>query len=306
MLFKNLSVFNCDLSSLDLYPVNIAIRLEGELMNFRKTPIMDIEVSSVGWVSPNNDDLLVTLTNGILLFRLAIEKRTIPKSFIDKQVEIRANTLNEEQGFMPGRVARKKIREEVIDEMTPRAFPVTKYVNVMVNIREKILMIDSATPSVVDEVVRYILKSGTTLPIQTVPFGKSISSSFYEWVSDTVPDGFTFDDSLAIVTQTGKITYKDAKLVREELNRQISAGSSIAALAMTYEVYEADLLHFVLTSNGTFRSIKGSPSLGSQFSSNPDDYKPNIVLACDAMTKLVKSVWSELVANKIDDEDGLI
>lgn len=303
MLFKNLTVFNCDLSSLRIAPVDIAIKIQSEFSNFQKTPIMDIEVSSVGWVSPNNDDLLVTLTNDILLFRLAIEKRTIPKAFIDKEVEVLARKFNEEEGFMPGRVARKKMREDMIDEMTPRAFPVTKCVNVMVNIREKILMIDSATPSVVDEVVKYILKSGTTLPIQTAPFGKVPQSVFYEWVSDTVPEGFTFDDSLAIVTQTGKITYKDAKLVSEELNRQISAGSSIAALAMTYEVHEADMLHFVLTSNGTFRSIKGSPSLGTQFSSNPDDYEPNIVLACDAMTKLVKAVWSELAANKIDDGD---
>lgn len=170
-------------------------------------------------------------------------------------------------------------------------------------------MIDSATPSVVDEVIKYILKSGTALPIQSVPFGKPLHSAFYEWVSEFPPDGFTFDDTLAIITQTGKITYKDAKLVSEELNRQISAGSSITALAMTYEVHEADMLHFVLTTSGTFRSIKGSASLGSRITSNPDDFEANIVLASDAMSKLVKAVWFELDANKIEvseNDDELV
>lgn len=309
MLFKNITVFNCDMSAHIKSHGQIASKIANEFSKLKKIPIMDIEVSSVGWVSPTNDDLLVSLTSGILLFRLAIEKRSIPKSFIDKEVEVRAREFEKENTYAPGRVARKKMREEVIDEMTPRAFPVTKYVNVMVNIREKILMIDSATPSVVDEVIKYILKSGDTLPIQTVPFGKPLPSMFYEWVAEFTPDGFTFDDTLAMVTQTGKITYKDAKLVNEELGRQIASGSTITALAMTYEVHEADMLHFVLTTSGAFRSIKGSASLGSKITSNPDDFEANIVLAADAMTSLVKAVWSELDANKIEtsaDEDELV
>lgn len=299
MLFKNISVLNCNIGD---KPLTLSVELEKAFSKLKKDSIGDLEVVSSGWVSPNNTDRLVHLSNGILMFRLAIEKRSIPKSFLDKAVVERAKKFEIENGFAPGRVARKKLKEDVTDELLPRAFPITKYVNVIVDTKAKLMLIDTSTSSIYDEVVKHILKCTNLLPIESVTFKNPLSGTFYEWIADGAPSGFTYDDSLKLTTTNGKVTYKDTQLLTDELYRQVSIGSHVSALAMTFEVSDEDQIHFVIDSNAVFRSVKGSESLGRQFTSNPDDFNANLLLATGAMSELVQVVFSELGTVKFTDE----
>lgn len=302
-MFKNASVFN----------FNFKHRLFSEFeLEFRKqqyTPIGSSEIVSIGWVPPKSDgNLLHTVSPHLHTMRLAIEKRTIPSSVINRELEKKCVEFFVENGFRMGRVAKKNLKEDVIAELIPRAFPVLKLVNIIINLKTKMLIIDTASSTVVDDVIKYILKATSDVEISSVPFERRPSENFGVWVEEQ-PPGFYFDDTFTITTSNGKVVFKDTQVITDEVLRQRSVGGVVSSIGMTYEYNTDDIdvaaehINFVINEGGTFRSIKYPESLKSLFTSKDEEFNGNIILCNDILTKLIGDTYFNLGANKKPIED---
>jgi recombination associated protein RdgC len=184
------------------------------------------------------------------------EKKLLPAAVINEATDARCAELEEQQGFKPGRKQRKEVREAVTDELLPRAFSTSSYTRVWIDPVNGWFVIDSATPSKCDAILRAFLKSFDKFPITGLRVNRSPVASMTDWVaSDEAPYNFTVDNETELRgTGEGKATvrYIRHSLDADDLGRHINAGKQCTRLALTW----ADRISFVLTEDLTLKRVE--------------------------------------------------
>jgi recombination associated protein RdgC len=219
-------------------------------------PASSNELLRQGWEAPRPAGDLVHVVNGQFLLKLTTDSKVLPAAVINQATKARAAELEEAQGFAPGKKAMKELRERVADELLPRAFTKRDSTLVWIDPKNGWLVVDAASPSKADEVIRLLLKSVDKLPIESLRVQRSPVGVMTEWLqSDEAPSGFTVDmDATLQATGESKaqVQWKRHTLEAAELGRHIAAGKQCIRLAMTWD----SKISFVLTENLTVKSLK--------------------------------------------------
>jgi recombination associated protein RdgC len=250
MWFKNLQIYR-----LPAPWAMTATQLESSLAPQAFAPCQTGDMQSTGWASPRNNGMLVHSVNRQMLIRLDTEKKLLPASVINQVTKARAAELEEQQGFAPGRKQLKEVKEQVADELLPRAFPVRRSTFIWIDPVNGWLVVDSSSPSKADEVLKLLLKSIDKLPLETLHVAQSPVAAMTDWLaSDEAPGGFTVDQDTELrASGESKATVKYVRhtLEAEDVRRHIVAGKQATKLAMTW----ADKISFVLTESLTIKRI---------------------------------------------------
>src|SRR5258708_19923048 len=136
-------------------------------------PGNSVEMQSHGWASPRAKDSLVYSLNGQMLLVFRAEKKLLPASVVTHVTKARALELEEQQGFKPGRKQLRELKEQVTDELLPRAFSIRRDTRVWIDTVNGWLVIDAASPALADDVRSMLVKSIDQLPLATVPVALS-------------------------------------------------------------------------------------------------------------------------------------
>lgn len=249
-MFKNLSIYRLP-KQWDI----TAAKIEASLAPHAFQPCTSIEQMSSGWVSPRDNGQLVSEVSGQIIIMLGMEKKLLPSSVINQVTKIKAAEIEEQQGFKPGRKQLKELKEQVTDDLLPRAFSVWSSVKVWIDRRNGFLVIDTASPAKSDLVLKHLFKSIDSLPLITLVTRQSPVSSMTDWLaSDEAPGGFTVDQDTELRSNTeGKATVRFVRhtLDPDDVNRHITAGKQCTRLAMTW----AGRISFVLTENLVIKRV---------------------------------------------------
>jgi recombination associated protein RdgC len=206
-----------------------------------------LDMQTQGWVSPRDNGMLVHTVNRQLLLQLGTEKKLLPSTVINQVTKARAVELEEQQGFKPGRKQMKELKEQVTDELLPRAFSIRRSTFVWIDPVNGWLVVDAASPAKADEVFKLLLKSLEVLPFASLRTERSPQSAMTDWLAaDEAPAGFTVDQDTELrSTNEGKATVRYVRhtLEAEDVRRHIAAGKQCTRLALTW----ADRVSFVLT-----------------------------------------------------------
>jgi recombination associated protein RdgC len=214
-----------------------------------------VEMQSHGWASPRDNDSLVYSLNGQMLLVFRTEKKLLPASVVTQVTKARAAELEEQQGFKPGRKQMRELKEQVTDELLPRAFSIRRDTRVWIDCKNGWLVIDAASQAVADEVRGLLVKSMDQLPLGTVRVTQSPVAAMTEWLlSGEGPAGFTLDQDTELRSPTegnATVRYVGHTLDAEDMRRHIEAGKQCMRLAMTWN----DRVSFVLTPSLTIKRI---------------------------------------------------
>src|SRR5690606_1217007 len=146
MWFKNLKVFRLAPSwsiSLDA--------LESALEKHAYRPGNSLEMQNLGWVPPFENSGLAYALQGQIFLSLRAEKKLLPATVINQFARARAQEIEEQQGFKPGRKQMKEIKEQITDELLPKAFSVYRDTRVWIDTKNRWLIIDAAAAAKSDE-----------------------------------------------------------------------------------------------------------------------------------------------------------
>ena len=250
-MFKNLIVFRLtqkwDITAEDLHY---------QLSRIQFAACASSEMQSQGWSSPRDNDRLVHSVNHQFLITLTTEKKLLPSSVINEVTKARADELEEQQGFYPGRKAMKDLKERVTDELLPRAFAVKKNTNVWIDPINRWLVIDSSSAARADEVIKLLLKCCDKLPLEGLRVKLSPQAAMTSWLAgNEAPKGFTIDQDTkltAITEDKATVKYTRHTLDPDDIKHHIAAGKQCTELAMTWD----DRISFVLTDNLTIKRVK--------------------------------------------------
>ncbi|WP_423680220.1 recombination-associated protein RdgC [Undibacterium sp. WLHG33] len=230
--------------------------LSDMLARFEFTPCGASEEQSYGWTYPRPDGDFVYSSNGQWLLNFRTEKKLLPASVVNEVAKQRAAAIAEEQGFAPGRKAMKDIKERTRDELLPRAFTTITDVKVWIDPINGWLVVDTASPTKADEIMKVMLKAIDRLPISGFSVKTAPSSAMTSWLTENeAPAGFTIDQEaeLSSVTEDkATVRYVRHTLDEAEVARHIGAGKQCKKLALTWN----DRISFVLDATLSIRKVK--------------------------------------------------
>src|SRR5690625_2082089 len=125
------------------------------------------EVNS-GWIPPKENGNLVHDVDGQYLLALRTEKKLLPATVVNQFAKTRAIEIEDQQGYKPGRKQMKDLKEQIRDELLPKAFSLYKDTNLWIDTRNKWVAIDSASSGPADEIIGLLTKVLQPFPLTPV------------------------------------------------------------------------------------------------------------------------------------------
>ena len=202
---------------------------------------------SRGWVSPRKDGTLVFSLGRQWLIALSVEQRLLPSSVVNEEVNERAEAIEAQQGYAPGRKQLKEMRERVTEELMPRAFTRRRRTFVWIDPQNGWFAVDAATPSKAEEVIEHLRHSLDDFPLTMIHTKLSPQSAMADWLAGgEAPEGFTIDRDCEVKAcgeEKSAVAYKHHALEGEEIKAHLANGKLPTKLALTWD----DRISFVLT-----------------------------------------------------------
>lgn len=242
MWFKNLQMFRLSAG----WSIG-ANELEDMLAKQAFAPCGGADMQSQGWVPVRDKGSLVHTVNRQILLRFCTEKKLLPASVINQATKAKVEEAEEQQGYKPGKKQRKEIKEQVTDELLPRAFAVSSSTHVWIDPVHGWLVVDAASPTKTDDVFKWLLRSIPALPVASLRVVRAPGEAMTNWLElDEAPAGFTVDQDAelrSIGENRATVKYTHHTLEADDTRRHIKGGKRCTKLALTWN----DRVSFVLT-----------------------------------------------------------
>lgn len=293
MWFKNLQIYRLS-APWTMTPEQLAAKLAPQAF----TPCTSLDLQSQGWISPRENGMLVHTVNRQMLILLGTEKKLLPATVINQVAKARAAELEEQQGFQPGRKQMREIKEQVADELLPRAFSIQRNTWTWIDPVNGWLVVDAASPAKADEIFKLLLKSIDKLPFETLRVARSPQACMTDWLSaNEAPSGFTVDQDTelrAAGESKATVRYVRHTLEPEDVRRHIASGKQCTRMAMTW----ADRISFVLTESLAIKRIAPLDVLkeGTDSSTKNDDerFDSDMMLMSGELSRMLTALVDAL------------
>ena len=254
MWFKNLQIYR-----LTAPWTASAQALEAQLSHHPLRACGAYELQTQGWASPRDDGALVYAINGQLLIKLGMEKKLLPSSVIKESVRTKSQELENAQGFKLGKKQMRDLKNQITDELLPRAFNVRRNTWAWIDAKNSRLVVDAASPSKADEVIGMLNKSLNDLSLERLDTAISPTIAMTAWLGATdarksVPHGFTIDQETELqspLDEKATVRFVRHSLEPADVQRHIAGGKRCTRLALTW----ANRVSFVLTESFTVKRI---------------------------------------------------
>lgn len=251
MFFRNLTCFR--------FPVSLDLAdLESRLADCALKPVGPLELSSRGFVPPFGRDAEAyahRVGNAVWL-SVGGEDRLLPAAVVNDQLAKKLAALEEREGRKPGGRARKRLKEELVQELLPRAFVRPTRTDALLDLGHGVCVVDTASRKTGEAVVseiRRALGSFPALPLNAEVAPRGVLTG---WLAgDPLPAGLTLGDECELrdpADQGAVVKVQRMELQSDEIAHHLEAGKQVARLALTLD----DHVSFVLGEDLVVRKFK--------------------------------------------------
>lgn len=248
MWFKNLSIYKVAITSAAIQNLNAALE------KHRFAPCLPSQAESVGFVPPREHGDLAHVVGGQVLLCIQCEKKTVPSKVVERELQKKCAELAQQQGYTPGRKARKEIKERIIDELLTRAFAIPGQLRVWIDPVNGFMCVDTSSPTAADRAISLLWKIVEGFTIERIKTGGTPSQYMMSWIDQEEPLGFTVDKDAKLVSRDeDKATIKFSNHALNYLMmREVTGKKDCVELALTWR----DKISFVLTNDLNIKRIK--------------------------------------------------
>jgi recombination associated protein RdgC len=230
-------------------------RLEGE----RFIECAATQQESAGWIEPRGEKhaALVESVGGRLILRMRSETRAVPAAVVKIRLDEQLDRIEQDTGRRPRGKATKELKEAIVHELLPRAFPKRSATWVWVDPEAQWLVVDSASVKKSDAIVtRLVELLGGGIALSLLQTQIAPATAMSEWLAtrDT-PAGFSIDRECELRqpdSEKASVKYARHTLEIDEVAEHIRQGKLPTQLALTWE----GRVSFVLNEALTLKRVK--------------------------------------------------
>jgi len=297
MWFKNLKVFRLAPS----WSLSVDT-LESALEKHAFRPGSSLEMQRLGWVPPVENGGLVHALSGQLLLSLRVEKKLLPATVINQVARAKAQDIEEQQGYKPGRKQMKEIKERVTEELLPKAFAVYRDTRVWIDTKNHWLVVDAAATAKSDEVLGMLAKAIDPFPVLHLHVEQSPSSAMTNWlIQDEPPSGFSVDQDTELRSTSesrAAVRYVRQSIEIDDVRKHVQAGKQCTRLALTW----ADRVSFVLTEGLDIKRVAPldvlQESQGTSAMNDAERFDSDMTLMTSELGRLIDALVDALGGEK--------
>lgn len=236
MLFRNLTLFR--------FPSSIRPSLETldeHLPNAALKPVGPLELSSRGFVSPfgRGEEQLSHRIGDCVLLTLGGEDKLLPSSVVNDVLATKLEAVREREGRNPGGRERKRLKDEVLTDLLPRAFARPMRVNGYLDLGLGWLVVDTSSKKTAEAFVTALREALGSFPALPVNAESSPRALLTAWISgEPMPKGFELGDECELrdpVEAGAIVKCKNQELDSDEVREHLKAGKQGFLLALTFE-----------------------------------------------------------------------
>ena len=220
---------------------------------------------SSGWVAALSDDAtdFVHKSGDYWLIRLQREERLLPASVIRSEVNSRIQEIQTGQGRRVQRKERLDIVDEVTQDLMPRAFTKSQYLEALINDREGWVWSNTASAARAEELLSLLREGLGNLPVVIPDTQKSPVIVMSQWLlNGGLPEGLSLGGDVDLEDpqeEGGVVRVRGMYLESDEITRHIESGKQAVRLALSWQ----DQVDFVVDRDLSLRRIRFSDELKS-------------------------------------------
>ena len=235
MWFKNLRI----------YKLTDKFDLSGEALHellgqraFRRCG--SLETSSLGWVSPlgRSSQLLTHTTDGRIMVCLRKEEKVLPAAVVREIVDEKVEEIEAEQMRMVRRKERESIRDEVMQDLLPRAFTRSKLSYAYIDPRPGWILSDSSTATGAEELISLLRETLGSLPTRPMEVSQSPAAVMTAWLQEgLVGSSLELGDECELRDlgeEGGVVRCRRQDLGSDEIQAHLRAGKQAVKLALEW------------------------------------------------------------------------
>ena len=253
MWFKNLTSFRFT-APFGLEAAEVAEKLSEAV--FR--PCTSQAMTSHGWVPPLGRKAadLIHAVNGRLLLCLQAQEKVLPPAVLRELTEERILDIEEQQARSVRRREKAAIRDEVLQELLPRALTRTRRTYAYLSPADGWLVVDAASPKAVEELTGLLRRTLGSLPIAPPRVASAPAVIMTHWLgTGKLPPDLAPGDACELHDgdeQGGVVRCKGQDLVGDEIRTHLEAGKQVTRLGLRWR----DRVEFLLGEDLTIRRLR--------------------------------------------------
>lgn len=250
MQFKNITMFRFP-ESFDFADIEQAA---GECA---LKPCPPLAISSVGFVPPlgEHDPAMIRNQDGNIWITVATENKLLPGAVVKEHLAKKLAEIEKKDGKKPGGRTRKRLKDEIISDLLPKAFVKTTRTDAIIIPARGLIAINSASRKASESVVaeiRRALGSFPALPLYPKELPRHILT---EWVFEgNHSEGISIDNECVLddgLHNGESVKIKNMDLSSDEVEKHITAGKKCSKLAITVQ----DRISFTIDSDLVMRKV---------------------------------------------------
>ena len=257
-MFKNARFFRLDTPfALD------AAELEEQLAKRRFRPCGPIETATLGWASPLGEDTsaLVQAVSGCYLLCARKQERLLPSAAVAEALDERVSELEAGEARDVGRAERRRLREQIINEMLPRAFTRSRRTLLYVDTESGWIVVDAASEKQAEDVISLLRETLQSLPAKLPDPSRAPATLLTSWLLDsTAPDDFVPGDACELRDadeKAGVVRCSGQDLGSDEILNHLRAGKRATKLALEWD----ERLSFTLADDLSLKRLRVGDAL---------------------------------------------
>lgn len=256
MFFRALTLFRFP-AALDF------THLDEGLADCALKPVGPLELQSRGFVPPlptNMEGARVSYSHRVercIWLALGGEDRVIPAAAVNEALRKKVAEVEHAEGRKLGGRARKRLRDELIIDMLPRAFIKPGRANAYIDLKRRFLAVDTTSRKVAENVVSEIRRALGSFPALPVNSSTSPRGLMTGWIANvhTMPTGFVLGDECELKDPSDRgaiVKCQRQELQGEEVDKHLQSGKQVTRLALAYD----DHVSFVFGEDLVVRKLK--------------------------------------------------
>ena len=253
MFFRNLTFFR--------FPASLApvfADLDARLEEARLRPVGPSELSTRGFVSPfgRDEPTLSHRVGDALWITLGGEERLLPAAVVNDALGRRIAELEQKEGRKLGGRARKRLKEDLVLEMLPRAFVRPVRTGASLDLAHGFLAVDSSSRKSAENLVSELRTALGSFPALPLNAESSVRAILTGWLAgEPLPAGLALGDECELrdpVDGGAVVRCTKHELRNDEIGKHLEAGKQASRLGLVLD----DHVSFVLGEDLVVRKLK--------------------------------------------------